>query len=214
MQRRDFISLIGMTALTSGCSNSAAFKTINSAFDSSFGNPSSFDPDYPDRLPYASIAVKTGNSPKALLVLGKSEADELHWQSADKALLVTQNGILVRTAGFRENLIRTTHIDSTKLSSGKRQRIIDLSPSRHYGVRIDLELVATRTEEIQIGHRTYITSRYSEYGTSKLLRWNFVNEYWQDESGFIWRSTQYFHPQHPPLTIEITKPFLPDKTNT
>lgn len=40
------------------------------------------------------------------------------------------------------------------------------------------------------------------------IEWEFTNEYWVDAAnGTIWRSTQYYAPSSPPITLTIGKPY-------
>jgi hypothetical protein len=50
-----------------------------------------------DRIPYASIAVRMGDGPQALLVLGRYDGDKLDWISAEHEVIVTRRGRLVKT---------------------------------------------------------------------------------------------------------------------
>lgn len=214
MQRRHFLSFFASSTALAACSNSAAFKTLNSAYDMSFGNTPSFDPSYPDKLPYASIAVSIKNMPRALLVLGKVEGDEMHWFSGDKGVFVTRFGRLIKTVGLPENITKTdfstadffeTYPEAQKDAS--LSRVIDLSPGHRYGVKVDAILKKLGKETITIGTKTRETTRFEEYCHAPLLSWRYTNSYWVGETGQVWRSTQQVTPTGQPITIELTKPF-------
>jgi hypothetical protein len=217
MNRRNLLAWFAASVSTAACSNNVALKTAGSFISSSFGNASLFEPDYPDKLPYASIAVRQKGVPRYLLVLGHVAGDELHWFSADRGIFVTRHGRLVRTVGFPENLSKTNFVN-TDYFSGTTQptqnpelatRIIDLSPGNRYGIKIESSLETIGQEIIEIGKHRYETTRYDETCYSSLIGWKYTNSFWLDSKGKIWRSTQYFSPRAEPLTIELTKPYLP-----
>lgn len=214
MQRRHFLSFVTASSVLAACSNSAAFKTINSAYDMSFGNKPSFDPSYPDQLPYASIAVSMKNLPKALLVLGKVEGDEMHWFSGDRGVFVTRFGRLIRTVGMAENITKTDFSSPDFFENATRakteaslSRIIDLSPGNRYGIKVDSKLKELGKETITIGTKTRETTHFEEYCYAPLLSWRCTNHYWVGESSQVWRSIQQASPAGQSITIELTKPF-------
>lgn len=213
MKRRRFLGILASSTALAACSNSVAMRTASSAFENSFGNKSAFDPGYPEQLPYASIAVSIKNMNKALLILGKIEGDDLHWVSADRSVLVTRHGRLVKTVGLNENLIKTDFPAadffenwSADKKSSTAARIVDLTPGNRYGVKIESSLKAMNRETIGIGNKTYQTTRFDEHCVAPLLSWEFTNSYWADDHGTVWRSRQHTTPASPVITIEVTKP--------
>ena len=69
-----------------------------------YGDDSSIAPEVIKEIPYASMLVKIGNGPKALMILEKISDDEYTWVSADEIYLVTRNGRIIKTAGLPNNL--------------------------------------------------------------------------------------------------------------
>ncbi|MFZ4534793.1 YjbF family lipoprotein [Propionivibrio sp.] len=214
MNRRHFLGLLASSAALTACTNNNTLKSLSSAYEISFGNKSAFDPSYPEQLPYASISVGIKNMSRALLVLGKVDGDELHWISADRSVLVTRHGRLVKTVGFKENLIKTDFPgpDFFENWSGNEKptqanRIIDLTPGNRYGIQVIASLKTIGKETISIGSKTYQTTRFEENCFAPTLSWTFSNSYWVDDNGRVWRSTQQASPASPLITIEVTKPY-------
>ena len=110
MNRRNFFTAASALLAANACSNNVALKTAGSIFETSFGNGSAFDPDYPDKLPHASIAVRQKGRQRSLLILGRVSGDELHWVSADRGILITRHGRLIRTVGFTDDLGKTDFV--------------------------------------------------------------------------------------------------------
>lgn len=181
------------------------------------GKRSAFDADYPDSLPYASIAITRKGAARALMILGKVEDDELHWISADRAVLVTRNGRLTRTFGLPENILRTEFSDpdyfrkgglpQTNPTANIRRRVVDFSPGNRYAVVVNSSLELAGEEIITIGKRQHQTWRYEERCSAAELGWQCINSYWLDAQGTPWRTTQTIGPQSAPMILEITKPF-------
>ncbi|HJW25822.1 MAG TPA: YjbF family lipoprotein [Rhodocyclaceae bacterium] len=214
MQRRNFLGLATASALLGGCANSVAGRTLSTAFETSFGNASSFDPDYPDKLPYASMAVSIRNSRKALLVLAKVDQGELHWMSADRGVFVTRNGRLVRTVGMPENLVGTEFLGVDffeergvpSASSSSRKRLIDIAPGNRFGMVVEASLSHGPKEVVRINKRQYETVRLVETCVVPQLSWEFQNTYWMDGQGMIWKSIQHTVQGAPAIEMEVTKP--------
>ena len=215
MNRRHFLGFFASSASLAACStDNNALKTLASAYEASFGDKAAFDPSYPESLPYASIAVSAKNRSRALLVLGKAEGDERQWISADRGVLVTRHGRIIRTVGLNENLIKTDFSGpdfferwGDERKSSKVNRVVDLMPGNRYGVAITSIFKAVGKETINIGSRSYQTTRFEENGTAPLLSWTFSNSYWADDKGNVWRSIQQLSPNAPAMTIEVTKPY-------
>lgn len=214
MQRRDFLGLVTASAVLGGCTNSVAGRTLATALETSFGGASSFDPDYPDKLPYASMAVSIKNNRKALLVLSKVDQGDLHWMSADRGVLVTRNGRLIRTVGMPENLVGTEFLGadffedagSPGNSTSPRKRLIDIAPGNRFGMVVEATLVRGPKEIVRINKRQYETVRLVENCVVPQLSWEFQNVYWMDDQGVIWRSIQHTVPGSPAIEMEVTKP--------
>lgn len=216
MNRRSLLGFLAASAAIGGCANNIMGKTLARALETSFGSSSAFEPDYPDRLPYASLAVTLKNNQRALLILAKAESGELHWVSADRGVLVTRNGRLVRTVGLPENLIRTDFVgkdffeekglpDENPASS---RRLIDVAPGNRYGILVDATLVRGEKDRTKINNRLYDTVRFDEHCSVPGLSWRFVNSYWIDDRRNVWRSIQHISPGVAPLEIEVTKPLV------
>lgn len=215
MDRRKMLGLLMGSAALGGCANSVMSRTVATAFENSLGGASAFDPDYPDRLPYASITVTMKNLRRALLVLAKAENGELHWMSSDRGVLVTRNGRLVRTVGLPENLVHTDFLEADFFdgwSGGQRtaasaKRLIDLAPGNRFGLLAEARIESEGREKVYIHTRTYDTIRFAEHCVVPQLSWKYTNIYWVGDTGVMWRSLQYVAPGLAPIQIDINKPF-------
>ncbi|SDH67588.1 YjbF family lipoprotein [Propionivibrio dicarboxylicus] len=217
MKRRHFLGILtSATALAACSSNNVSLKTLREVYDARFGKASSFDPELPDTLPYASIAVTFKNWKKLLLILGKVEGDEQHWISEDRGVLVTRFGRIIKTVGLPEELLKTVFhspdfFERTQLttpSAESARRSIDLSPGNRYAVIVNSTLTPLGDmTAIQIGKHIRQVRCFEENGEATALSWRFTNRYWADASGFVWKSEQQTSPNTPIITIEVAKPY-------
>ena len=79
----------------------AAFDAIKLAI---FGDNNEIDTNLIANIPYASMLVKIGKGPTALMILEGINGDEYTWVSADGVYLVLKEGKIVKTEGLPNNL--------------------------------------------------------------------------------------------------------------
>lgn len=204
---------------TAGCANSVVARNLDSAMSMlSSERKDSFDRKYALSLPYASIAVSFDAGPRALMVLGRYDGDALHWVSADRAVLVTRKGRIVRTVGLTgANLTETIFSNpdwvGTPIAAippgARAQRRIDLMPRRRMGLPVDAEFVTEGLETIRpLGADADVTvARLRERCQCRTLDWDFDNLYWVNpDSGAVLRSHQHVAPEMPLVVTEVIKP--------
>ena len=214
--RRQFLA--GSAALlASGCVESPI--VINVASASKFalaGLPNvPISRDQVAKIPYASMSAKIGRGPRSLLILWRVEGTEQHWMSADRAVLVTRGGRVVKTAGFPKNLKGTNVLGEDPVPAGLHQldeqttvsRTIDLDMGNHYGLPLESTFTSAGPQTIKIVEIEFETILVREDNRAKTLNWNFTNYYWVDSfDGFVWKSRQYIARSFAPVEIEILKP--------
>lgn len=221
--RRHLFVAVAVSALT-GCSNLPTLGLVgNSASDIFFPKDSDAQLTQASvaKIPYATIGVKVGRQPKALLVLSRFQQSNLHWLSADHVALVTNGGRLVKTAGFPADLKATFTYNSDPVLTGglhkvvngyRLMRAVDMQPEDRHSVRIDSIFRTDGRESIKIMGTTLDTVRVTERAAADAIDWKFENTYWVDpKSGFVWKSIQHFVPELPPAVIEVFRPASPPK---
>ena len=178
-------------------------------------------PDFPieraaiAKLPYATMRAKIGRGQRSLIVLGRREGSDLHWFSADRVVLVTRQGRLVKTAGLPRNL-RGTQLAAEDPVAGRlhelRQtlrasRTVDFDDDSGFGMPIDSWFDSLGPRTITILDIEFDTVLVRERNTSRTRRWNFDNFYWVDPvDGFVWKSVQHIVRDYPSIEIEVLKP--------
>lgn len=215
MSRRHLLMVV-LGFMLSGCGRFAMPPVVDSLRLAWKGVPDTpISRDQIDRLPYASIYAKAGQGPRSLLVLGRYDQEDLHWISADRGVLVTRNGRLVKTVGFPTDLIETIMVDKDPIISGQLdlppdatyRRTVDIMPGTHFQVQVTSRFEKLGKQVIVILGKEYETLVIRELAEAPVLGWKFENTYWADlHSGFIWRSIQHYAPDLPPIEIEVLKP--------
>jgi hypothetical protein len=163
----------------------------------------------------SSIAVRMGDGAQALLILRRYDGDDLHWISAEREVIVTRRGRVVKTYGLPQDLKDTSFLTRDPLgapeagfaASAECLREIDLEPAHQDGVVVRSRFATAGSEEIDILGDRFATTVLHEEGAAPDIAWNFVNQYWIDpRSGYVWKSRQFAAPQLPPLEIIIYRP--------
>ena len=180
--------------------------------------------------PYASIYVKIEDIPQAFVVLAFAEpkqtlttvrpapeAMELKWLSADKAMLVTVNGRLVRTHSLLtgnlaaiessepDPILLGLHLNSTPKTW---TRTLDWQPGYHYGYKLNSQFDFIAEEKILINDTPTQTLHYSELVSVEGLNIQYLNEFWlKPDNGHVIKSRQKIAPNLPFIDITLLKPF-------
>ncbi|WAL80267.1 YjbF family lipoprotein [Shewanella sp. DAU305] len=180
--------------------------------------------------PYASIYVKIEDIPQAFVVLALAEpkhtlttvrptpeAMELKWLSADKAMLVTVNGRLVRTHSLLSGnlaaiessepdpILLGLHLNSTPKTW---TRTLDWQPGYHYGYKLNSQFDFIAEEKILINDTPTQALHYSELVSVEGLDIQYLNEFWlKPDNGHVIKSRQKIAPNLPFIDITLLKPF-------
>ena len=192
-----------------------AFSSVSTAF--SGGDETPITRNRINKIPYATMSAKVGDGPRALIVLGRADGFNLHWFAADRTVMVTRHGRLVRTAGLPFNLKGTRLLGDEPLTTmGRRRegvppykREIDLAPPNRYGVIIDATVEELGPETIEISELSFETVAYRESCRARDMDWKFTNFYWVSPSnGLLWKSLQHAHPEIPAIELQLLKPAI------
>lgn len=215
--RRRFLSASASLATIglAGCSNSPMAKTVAAFWDQRYGGDR-FSREQVEQLPYATLAATLGDTPRAMLVLMRAEGADLHWITADKVVLVTRHGRLVKTVGLAAgNLGNTVMLDADPLSlqgdwrtPRQWRRTVDLQPSRAFGTLLIADWQPEAEEEIVTFYGPRKALRIRERNQTANAGWALENLFWLDaETGATLASLQNIMPDTPSLKLEPLKPY-------
>ena len=174
-----------------------------------YGDDSSIAPEVIKEIPYASMLVKIGNGPKALMILEKISDDEYTWVSADEIYLVTRNGRIIKTAGLPNNLkeiispFNGWNSELFKINDFVSYKTFTDPPLNNLEVVSNYFLNNPAEEDLLFGSKTLKLIEEEIY--SGEVGWSETNKYWLDNDNFVWKSVQHISPRLPEIYIEITK---------
>ena len=197
----DSLSLLGATLPTLG--------------GSAGGNGYPLTDDQIKAIPYASMGVRIGSSAGVVTILASVDGQRLHWASADRIVLITERGRLVKTIGLPRDLLTTRFTDDDQLlpvARGERaseagiSRIVDLRPKDDFGVPVQSQYAVQAEESLTLLGQSRTLLRVRERVTVRKWRWSTDNLFWLDPAdGRIWKSRQQFCPEVPAITMELLK---------
>ncbi|MEP4892435.1 MAG: YjbF family lipoprotein [Aliiglaciecola sp.] len=148
------------------------------------------------------VYIKAGDRPYATLALAFIENNQYKWVSADDAVMITQNGRLVRTLGLDTNLIYVDNLTTDPLISKKDvadnanwNSYIDIDPQQ-YGIKFSSTFSRETNIPLTILEQQFSTTKVMENVTTQNALGNTVswqNVYWyHTQSGQLLRSSQQF----------------------
>ncbi|MFL2706890.1 MAG: YjbF family lipoprotein [Gammaproteobacteria bacterium] len=204
--------LIGLTSCANiNTSNIApGYTQAYSALKQYFtGFQNTIEPQVIKNIPYASMLVKIGNGPTALMILESKNNDDYSWVSADGVYLIINNGKIIKTHGLSNNLNETLtpsiiwsddlydNKDFVSYRSFSLPTLNNLKVISSYSKNTpsDVELMFTKKKLTLIEEQIH----------SKEVGWSALNQYWVDDSNFVWKSVQNISPRLPEVHIEVTK---------
>lgn len=216
--RRQLLAMLGACAVT-GCAHDSTYDLVRAAFFDSHGDSNRYPmtPDQIADLPYATLGVRVGNNPAAVLVLAEIQQDQLLWVSSNRAIFVTQGARLVKTIGLQPDLSMLTAVGTDPLllqspfvmpaGTQRIEQILDLREPDEYGIPVHAELTPVGEELIEIVGRPRATVHLRETVSVPRWQWRTTNDYWLDaKSGALWRSVVRYSPAVPVLRLEVLKP--------
>ncbi|WP_299016260.1 YjbF family lipoprotein [uncultured Photobacterium sp.] len=218
-----------ITAIMSGCSQK--FNDVNDTLNIAlFGDADTQLESFNiNSLPYASIYARIGNGPRAFMVLALTEtparfnyqaeiqALQLKWLSADKGMLVTEYGRLVKTLNLPQgNLLNTysktpdpLRLGLHKTNTPKQwQRTIDWQPGYHFGYQLKSTFIRQQNAVIMINDKPIETLHFTEDVLVDSLNVTYQNDFWlQPQTGKVLKSKQKLAPGLPYVEITLLKPY-------
>ena len=224
-----FLTISIVLINTTACSQ--RFSALNDTLKLAFigDNDTVLSTQQVNDIPYASIYAKIDDVPQAFIVLALAEAPftlnqqpthavkELKWLSADKAMLVTVNGRLVRTHNLltgdlvavesqqADPLLLGLHLDTTPKTW---TRTIDWQPGYHFGYKVSSHFDFIATETILINETPTQALHYLESVVVDNLNIQYQNEFWlAPETGHVIKSRQKIAPNQPFIEMTLLKSF-------
>ena len=173
------------------------------------GYEENIKPEVISKIPYASMLVKIGRGPTALMILEKINEDEYTWVSADGVYLVIKNGRIIKTFGLSNNLQEKL----TTFKNWKRDSIHTKDFISYYSfnqpklnnLKVKSSFYFREVEKVGLMFGPKDLNLVEELIESDEVGWFETNKYWIDSDEYVWKSVQYVSPRLPAFYIEVTK---------
>ncbi|EHR42082.1 YjbF family lipoprotein [Alishewanella jeotgali] len=157
------------------------------------------------------LYVRLGDAPRVALGLVFIDNNQLKWIDQNHAMLVTDNGRIIRTIGMENDLIFTSNVNSDPLKSpvtGSRWlRGIDWQLGE-YGYVVNSHFYVEKGHTLQyFGHDIAVikvTEQLTYESPSRFWRFdqNWQNTFWLEQgSGTVLKTVQTLAPGHPALEL-------------
>lgn len=159
-------------------------------------------------IPYASLGARLGSSDESLLVLAGKSGDNLLWLGGKRLAITTRHGRIVQTVGFARNLsgVEPAPTPDGNADTSGGSYLYDFAEQVRYGIRVTCEKADLGPERIVIIGVPHDTDHVAEDCSAPQIDWRFRNEFWNDSSGFVWKSRQYVQPDLDAFSLEVLRP--------
>lgn len=169
------------------------------------GTENTIDPEIIRNIPYASMLVRIGKGPTALMILESKSDEDYLWVSADGVYLLINNGKIIQTNGLNNNL--RDRLQPSQNWSDNQEFISYLSfttPTLN-NLKITSIYENKGMQEVELMFSSKQLNLIEERISSETVGWYRTNKYWVDDSDFVWKSVQSISPRLPEIYTEVTK---------
>ncbi|MGC4010750.1 MAG: YjbF family lipoprotein [Pseudomonas sp.] len=163
-----------------------------------------------EALPYYQIQVSTEYG-SAVMALVRVQDKLQYWRANSNQLLLLEDGVIVRTFGFPNDLLGTRLAPGSPFARGLQhitdgqpsQRWIDLDSDAQFDVALRGTFHLAGIETVRILGRDHALLRVDESLDSPLAGMSATNHYWVDpQDGFVMQSRQQVTPT---LSVIVTQ---------
>ena len=171
----------------------------------------SITPELVNGIPYASSILKIGKGAPGLIILESFSGTEETWVSSDEIYLVFQEGRIIKSRGFFNNLVsfRALEINFKRLVDSRESESFvyyySYDEPELINMKVHGERRFIRKEQVQLLGREEQLNLIEESFSNNYIGWHVTNKFWVDDEMFVWKSKQSISPKLPEFYIEITK---------
>ncbi len=204
-----------LLGLLFGCTQK--FNDVSATVQEAYGNYIDVEmtPEEINAVPYASAYLKLGNQKQVFVVLAFAERNplsgkkQLKWVSADKAMIVTENGHIVKTIGLQNGDLVGVYGDvpdfAPNSASVNYTLSYDWATQYRYGFSANVTRSYSGQETLTTPISNAMTDVYKEVVEFNSLSQSVENYYWVDEQGQVVKTLQYLGPNMIPVELTILK---------
>ncbi|HDM8133134.1 TPA: YjbF family lipoprotein [Vibrio harveyi] len=207
--------LIALPLLSSifGCTQK--FNDVSATVQEAYGNYIDVEltPEEIEAVPYASAYLKIGDQKQVFIVLAFAEQNpltgntQLKWVSADKAMVVTENGHIVKTIGLQTTNLAGVYgnVPAYSAPSVEYSLSYDWSDKYRYGFPTKVQRSHQGKESVITPFSSTTTDVYTEVVTFTSLEKTVENQYWVNGKGEVVKTRQHLGPNMVPVELTILK---------
>ncbi|EJR0678488.1 YjbF family lipoprotein [Vibrio harveyi] len=207
--------LIALPLLSSifGCTQK--FNDVSATVQEAYGNYIDVEltPEEIEAVPYASAYLKIGDQKQVFVVLAFAEQNpltgntQLKWVSADKAMVVTENGHIVKTIGLQTTNLAGIYGNVPAYSTPSVQYSLsyDWANKYRYGFPAKVQRSHQGKETVITPISSTTTDVYTEVVTFTSLEKSVENQYWVNGKGEVVKTRQHLGPNMVPVELTILK---------
>ncbi|MEK2079342.1 YjbF family lipoprotein [Vibrio parahaemolyticus] len=207
--------LIALPLLSSifGCTQK--FNDVSATVQEAYGNYIDVEltPEEIEAVPYASAYLKIGDQKQVFVVLAFAEQNpltghtQLKWVSADKAMVVTENGHIVKTIGLQTTNLAGIYGNVPAYSEPSVQYSLsyDWADKYRYGFPTKVQRSRQGKETVITPISSTTTDLYTEIVTFISLEKSVENQYWVNGKGEVVKTRQHLGPNMVPVELTILK---------
>ncbi|RJX67162.1 YjbF family lipoprotein [Vibrio sinensis] len=199
--------------LISGCSQK--FNDLNATLkEAAFGfDDVEMTKEQVSNLPYASIQARINQGPLIFMVLAFAELNpatghmQLKWVSSDHAMIVTENGRIVKTINLPSANLASVTLAQTMANSGSFQALYDWTPDYSYSQPVIITSKEIGKEDLSSLIWQQKTTLVQENLAFSKTNSNYTNQYWQNSDDHTLKSSQWLIPNKLHIEYEVLKPY-------
>jgi hypothetical protein len=162
------------------------------------------------QLPYASAYVRINEGPQIFVVLAFAEPNtktgvtQYKWMSSDRAVIVTENGRIVKTIGLYGDNLQGIQRDLQTPTTAKVT--YDWMPQYRYGYQGTATVLSAGKESLQTVITSYQTEKFIETVTFDAIDAKLVNTFWKEStSGRVIKTVEHIGPEMTKIEMTILK---------
>lgn len=207
------LPVLPAVSLMFGCTQK--FNDVTATVQEAYGNYIDVEltPEEIETVPYASAYLKLGSQKQVFVVLAFADHNsltgktQLKWVSADKTMVVTEDGHIVKTVGLQKNNIAGVYGQVPRYTASNTEYVLSYDWAEQY--RYGFPARITRTYQGKELVTTPLSSTsahvYRESVEFPSLSETVENLYWVDGDGQVVKTRQHLGPNMAPIELTILK---------
>lgn len=205
--------ILPVSSLMFGCTQK--FNDVSATVQEAYGNYIDVEltPQEIEAVPYASAYLKIGNQKQVFVVLAFAEQNpltgktQLKWVSSDKAMVVTENGHIVKTVNLQNNNIAGIYGQVPDYTASNTEYMLSYDWAEQYRYAFPAHITRTYQGKEVVTTPLSSTSAdvYRESVEFPSLSESVENFYWVNGEGQVVKTRQHLGPKMIPIELTILK---------